>query len=482
VEHKPLANGIVLRNRYQITRLVAGGGMAWVYEVQELRADGTRQVWAMKELRADADDAHSLEEGRRLFEQEANILVHLSHPNLPKVVAFFEEYGRSYLVMEFIYGESMEKRLEHANAPILELQALDWATQICEVLTYLHTRPSPVIFRDMKPSNVMVTLDGRIKLIDFGIARTYKVGKRKDTISMGSENYAAPEQWGKTQTDARADIYGLGATLYHLLTNVPPLPAFVPTQRVSIQQYNPAVSDATVAVVEKAMSKDRERRYPTAEAMRQALLDCMPKRERSRLLAERQRLDNVGQSAAPVASVAPSVLAAPAATIAPASAPMQATEADYSKVCPRCATLNRPAARFCRNCGYVYVEPLPPVLKLLRPANARWEYPLRNTSTLIGRPGGVLPVDLDLSYYDGDSPALDPTNGSAASGPAYVSRNHARISPGEGANIRRFTITDVGSSNGTFVNGQRLEPHVTYLLRDGDRIRLGRIVLHFGLR
>ena len=161
---------------------------------------------------------------------------------------------------------------------------------------------------------------------------------------------------------------------------------------------------------------------------------------------------------------------------------MLAPDAEYTKPCPQCGGINRPTARFCRNCGHVYVEPLPPVLTLLRPANARWEYPLRSTSTLIGRPGGALPVDLDLSYYDGDSPALDPSDTSGGSGPAYVSRNHALISPGEGAAARRFTITDVGSSNGTFVNGMQLTPHLPYLLRDGDRIRLGRIVLHFGIR
>jgi len=213
MEPKPLPVGTVLKNKYTVTRLVAGGGMAWVYQIDERRPNGARQIWALKELRTDRDDTHSLKEARELFEQEANILVRLSNPNLPKVSAFFDEGGRSYLVMEFIHGESLEKRLERASAPLMESQVLDWAIQICGVLHYLHTRPRPVIFRDMKPSNVMVTPDGQIKLIDFGIARTYKAGKRKDTITMGSENYAAPEQWGKAQTDPRADIYGLGATI-----------------------------------------------------------------------------------------------------------------------------------------------------------------------------------------------------------------------------------------------------------------------------
>ena len=310
---RPLAVGATLKGRYRVTRLVAGGGMAWVYEVEEMRADGGRAVWAMKELRIDPDDAHTAAESRAMFSQEANILVALRHPNLPQVSAFFDEGGRSYLIMEFIHGESLEKRLERANAPLLEGEVLDWAVQICDVLTYLHGQPQPVIFRDLKPSNVMVTLEGRVKLIDFGIARTYKSGQRRDTVTMGSENYAAPEQWGQAQTDPRADIYGLGATMYHLLTNVPPLPAFVPTPRVPVPQYNAAVSEATVAIVERAMSADRTARYPTAAAMRAALLDAVPRRDRRRMeQRSAQVADTLSAGGQAPAQIAPSAPVSPA--------------------------------------------------------------------------------------------------------------------------------------------------------------------------
>jgi len=136
---------------------------------------------------------------------------------------------------------------------------------------------------------------------------------------------------------------------------------------------------------------------------------------------------------------------------------------DYTKSCPQCGTMNRPQARFCRRCGYVFAQPLPPVLRVVRPEGARWEYPLRVADTLIGRPGGAQPVDLDLSFYDADG---------------FVSRNHARVA----VNQRRYAITDLDSANGTFVNGEQLVPNVPRLLRDGDRIRLGRIVLHFRIR
>ena len=494
METKPLTPGTTLRGKYRITRLVAGGGMAWVYEVEETRPDGSHQVWAMKELRADADDTHTLEEGRRLFEQEANILVRLSHPNLPKVAAFFEENGRSYLVMEFIHGESLERRLEHANAPILEGQVLDWAVQVCDVLHYLHTRPTPVIFRDMKPSNVMVTPEGRIKLIDFGIARTYKVGQRHDTISMGSENYAAPEQWGKAQTDARADIYGLGATMYHLLTNVPPLPAFVPTPRVPIEQYNPAVTERTAAVVARAMAEDREARYPSAAAMREALMECLPRSERRRIEARSvavQAAADAPLAAPPPRAPAPAArgpTAAPAHQAVPRPTPSQRTtpqprtppadaptptarpgppvvveKPPTERTCPRCREVNRPSARFCRRCGYTFVPPLPPVLSLVEPVEARWEYPLRDSSVLIGRRGGEQPVDLDLDFYDPEG---------------YVSRNHARIT----MERRRYLVTDLGSANGTYVNDERIAPRQPRPLRQGDRIRLGHIVLRFQIR
>ena len=462
---KSLANGTTLKGRYLIARLVGGGGMARVYEARETLPGGGTASWAIKELRSDTDDPAALAEARLLFEQEANILVRLRHPNLPRVSAFFDENDRSYLVMEFIHGESLEKRLENANAPMLEGQVVDWAIQICGVLSYLHTRPEPIIFRDMKPSNVMVTVDGRIKLIDFGIARVYKQGKLKDTITMGSENYAAPEQWGKAQTDARADVYGLGATLYHLLTNVPPLPAFVPTERVPIQQYNPAVTDRVVSVVETAMSKERDQRYASAADMREALLNCLGTRERRRMEARFHE----SQVAAPLPQETASQPkpALPADTNAPVAEPPVTAPRTlgpvYSKPCPSCQTLSRPEARFCRHCGHVFRRPLPPILALTRPSEARWEFPVRDEGAVIGRQGGAVPANLDVGFYDPEG---------------FVSRNHACIR----AVRRRHQIIDMGSANGTFVNGQRLAAHTPRWLRHGDRIRVGRIVLEFRIR
>jgi len=466
---KPLAVGVVVKQRYRVTRLIAGGGMAWVYAVREDLPDGSYRTWAMKELRPTTNDPQALEESRLLFEQEANLLVRLRHTYLPTVSAFFQENGRAYLVMEYVRGESLERRLERANAPILEAQVLDWAIQISEVLHYLHTQPQPIIFRDMKPSNVMVTPDARIKLIDFGIARTYKQGQSHDTYAMGSENYASPEQWGDAQTDPRADVYGLGATMYHLLTNVPPLPPFVPGERVPVQQYNPAVSHATAQVIERAMATDRDDRYASARHMQTALMACLPRRDR------RDVEDALTQARqpAPAAAQAPKTATPnppkPAEPFRAQPAPARARQAQPSaqtqeptrtRRCATCGGVNRLGARYCRSCGQPLVTVPPPVLRLQAPADSAWEYPLRNGEHRIGRPGGAQPVDLNLDFYDPEG---------------YISRNHAIITV-EG---RRCTLRDLGSVNGTYLNEQQLAPHHAQPLKPGDTLRLGRVVLRF---
>jgi serine/threonine protein kinase len=444
-----------------VVRWVAGGGMAWVYEVQERLPGGRIRTWVLKELRADGDAA-AQEEARRLFVQEAHILVDLSHPNLPEVSAFFEEAGGHYLVMEFVRGESLARRLEEARAPLLQNQVLDWAIQICDVLAYLHAQPRPVIFRDLKPSNVMVTPEGLVKLIDFGIARTFKRGQERDTVTMGSENYAAPEQWGKAQTDARADLYALGATMYHLLTNSAPLPAYVPAQRPPLRQHNGAVSGQTALVVAQAMQPDREGRFQSANEMREALWDCLPRWER---LQAKARQDSLRRRAA-ASAISGARTSAVATAITPDAAPGKPPAASQhlsSKACPCCQAANRAKARYCRRCGaFLGMAPIVS-LALLEPAQAQQESLLQNTITLIGRRGGARPADLDLTSYDPSG---------------YVSRNHATVTSHRGA----YHIVDLESANGTFVNEERLSPRQPRLLRPADRIRVGRVVLEFRQR
>jgi len=459
--------------------------MAWVYQVEEQLPDGSTYTWAMKELRSDPDDTHSLDEARALFTQEANILVGLDHPNLPKVAAFFESNGRVYLVMDFVQGESLAKRLEKTGAPLLPSTVLDWAIQICEVLNYLHSRKPPVIFRDLKPSNAMITPSGRIKLIDFGIARTFKFGQRRDTITMGSENYAAPEQWGEQQTDARADLYALGATMYHLLANSAPLPYFVPTPRPSLRQMNPAVSEAMAAVIDRAMAHNREARYQSAREMQRALYDCLSRHERRRMeqiIAEIRREYRSGPPQCVLATPQPALTqhkvlptAAPArpALSRPATVPNKSRPTPrsagakpstvvnidgYVNQCPLCGAFNRKQAHFCRQCCCSLSRAPRVQLRIVNQVGNNKVFSLQDGDHLLGRRGGSLPVQVDLDYYDPKG---------------YISRNHCRIT----VRSPLVTVTDLNSTNGTFINGRALQPVVAQAMLAHDRLRVGRIEL-----
>ncbi len=188
----------------------------------------------------------------------------------------FEEHGKAYLVMEFIEGKTLEKVQNDANGPLNEQLVMGWALQLCDVLNYLHTQPQPIVFRDLKPSNVMVTKNGQVKLIDFGIARIFKSTAARDTTTLGSRGYAPLEQYGRGQSDARSDIYALGATLYDLLTKTVPTDA--PTRRINPplfenpRRLNPAISIETERIILKAMAEEPRDRYQTAAEMAQAIV------------------------------------------------------------------------------------------------------------------------------------------------------------------------------------------------------------------
>ncbi len=467
---EPLAIGTVLNGQYRIVRLVGGGGMAWVYQVEELPA-GSGILWALKELRPQTDDKAERATARRLFEQEAKLLRGLDHINIPKIAGYFEEDGRSCLVMEFVWGESLEKRLEATNAPLLETDVLKWAIQLCDALHYLHSLQPPIIFRDMKPSNVMVTHTGLVKLIDFGIARTYKAGKKRDTVAMGSENYAAPEQWGKGQTDARSDIYGLGATMYHLLANMAPTPAFLPSEPLPLGNYNGALSRLTIDLVGRAMDRDRQDRFQSAREMRQALVEALPVPYVPPVV-QTTTTQSVQTAPRPVRPPPhaqperrPAALGQAPVQIAPTVLSRPRPEPLPDRVCPGCQRPNRASARFCVGCGHSFVGLQPAILRVIEPVRAAWEMPVARNPMLLGRASeaeGYRP-DFDMTFYDdGD----------------YVSRRHARITRGRAG----YFITDLGSSNGTTLNGHVLKPNCAYRLRNGDRIKVGLVVTQFWLR
>lgn len=204
------------------------------------------------------------------FKIEAKMLWGLSHPNLPAFTNFFAENQCYFLVMEYIDGHTLEDLLGRQASPFPERRVLRWAEQLCDVLEYLHSQNPPIIFRDMKPGNIMLTRQGHIKLIDFGIARFFRPAHGPDTQLLGTPGYAPPEQYGTAQTDERSDIYSLGMTLFHLLTNTLSEKGFGVKVK-DVQMANPQVSLSVARALEKATALEPEMRYEDVAAFRLAL-------------------------------------------------------------------------------------------------------------------------------------------------------------------------------------------------------------------
>lgn len=216
-----LPRGHILQNRYFIRGPLGMGGMGTVYLAEDNRLGG-RQV-AVKELLLTNVPPEEREARLSAFRQEAMLLAQLRHPGIASVSDFFFETGTAYLVMEYVPGMTLRQFLQQqSERRLAQAQVLDFAHQLCEVLDYLHRHDPPLVFRDLKPENVMVQPDGRLKLIDFGIARLFKMGQQQDTVSMGTPGYASPEHYGQGQTDPRSDIYSLGIMLHEMLTGQDP--------------------------------------------------------------------------------------------------------------------------------------------------------------------------------------------------------------------------------------------------------------------
>lgn len=276
----------VLRGRYKIIELVGHGGMGAVYKAQDLRLEG--RICAVKEvLPSLSESALSTEELAQMSEQfrtEASTLSRLDHPNLPKVSDYFAAQGREYLVMDFVEGRDLEEILrerQKAGEAILEEEVLTWAAQLLDILEYLHDQDPIVLHRDIKPSNIKLTPRGAVKLVDFGLV---KVLQQDDTRTVtvvrgrGTAAYTPLEQYGGDTgfTDARSDLYSLGATLYHLLAGVPPVDAkerfLRPGCLVSLRQLNPNVSARCERAIFQVLSMHPNERPPTARAFRELLL------------------------------------------------------------------------------------------------------------------------------------------------------------------------------------------------------------------
>lgn len=263
-----LSNGSVIQGRYQVLGLLGQGGMGGVYEVSDLRLGGRRMALKVLSDAALVDSAAKAQ-AAGLFRQEAELLGRLDHPNIPKVTDFFVETGRFCLVMERVEGVTLAELLARQGRVCTEAEVRGWADQLCTVLAYLHGQTPAVVFRDLKPGNIMLATDGRIKLIDFGIARLFKPGKAGDTSVIGTPGFAAPEQYGLGQTDARSDIYSLGVVLHHLLTGHDPL--YTPFNLPPVSQLNPGVSVELAQIIGVMTRADPAQRYQSIGQVQAAL-------------------------------------------------------------------------------------------------------------------------------------------------------------------------------------------------------------------
>lgn len=247
--------GEIIDGKYEVLREVGRGGMSVVYLAMDKRLN---KQWAIKEFRKDKDDA-SKQVALDALLKEANLMKKLDHPTLPRIVDIIENKETVYVIMDYIEGESLNKVLDAYGAQPQEA-VIEWAKQLSEVLDYLHTQSPPVIYRDMKPANIMLKPDGTVRLIDFGIAREFKEGKSGDTEAIGTRGYAAPEQFGgKGQTDARTDIYSLGVTLYHLVTGKNP--AEPPYEIYPIRHWDPSFSSGFEWLIQKCTQLNPGDRY-----------------------------------------------------------------------------------------------------------------------------------------------------------------------------------------------------------------------------
>jgi serine/threonine-protein kinase len=256
--------GSVIDGKYKILNKVGQGGMSVVYLAMNEKAN---KQWAVKEVRKDG--IKDFEVVRQGLVAETDILKKLSHPNLPSIIDVIDQDDSFIIIMDYIEGNSLNKALEEFGAQPQE-NVIEWAKQLCDVLGYLHTRTPAIIYRDMKPANIMLKPDGNVTLIDFGTAREFKEKNLADTTCLGTVGYAAPEQFGGMgQTDGRTDIYCLGATLYHLVTGMNPCEP--PYEIRPIREINPALSSGLERIIIKCTQRNPDDRYQSAAELMYAL-------------------------------------------------------------------------------------------------------------------------------------------------------------------------------------------------------------------
>jgi len=447
---KALASGKVLNGRYEIVRRIGGGGMGAVYLAKDRNlGEALRAVKEM--IESHIDDAQH-EKAIADFKRESLLLTELEHPSIPTVYDYFYDDAseRFYLVMKFIPGSDLSSKLRNApNGRIDEPTVTEWGIQVADVLHYLHTRPQPIIYRDLKPANLMIdSNNNRIMLIDFGIARWVNK-KEKVVTAVGTMGYAPPELFSG-QADARVDIYSLGATIFHLLTGSDPqdnpLLIFDFTKNPRPRQINPALSSEMERLLIRAVEYKPEHRFQSGAELREALSSHLEKL-RSGQVSFGAPASELGGETMRVAMV----------------------------FCGFCGGRIAADDIFCAHCGSrqptagagssAALAQARATAKLIVAGTTELDasFLLQKESNLVGRTDPLSNIfpEVDLSRFDPQT---------------KVSRRHARIwREGEA-----FMVEDLGSVNGTVINDMiRLEPRQPRALDSGDRIKMGETTLHF---
>lgn len=452
--HQPVAKqldpGSVLNSRYEIVRRIGGGGMGAVYLAKDRNlGDAPRAVKEMVEAHLDPS-LHEKAIGD--FKRESLLLTSLEHPSIPTIYDYFydDKLGRFYLVMKFIAGGDLASRLRNApGGRIDEKTVADWGMQTADVLQYLHSRPKPIIYRDLKPANLMI--DGntsRIMLIDFGIARWVKQ-EEKGVTAVGTMGYAPPELFGG-RVEPRSDVYSLGATMFHLMTGSDPqdnpLLIFDFTKNPRPRQITPSVSSEMEQILMRAVEYKPEDRFASAGALRDALATHLEKLMSGQV--------NYGAESSQVGSETVQV---------------------QTVYCGFCGGRIAADDIFCAHCGArqpmagvgssATLRAARPTAKLVVAGTTELDasFVLQKDNNLLGRtdPHSNVFPEIDLSRFDPET---------------KVSRRHARI----WRENETFLVEDLGSVNGTVINDSiRLAPRQPRVLDSGDKIRLGETTLHF---
>jgi eukaryotic-like serine/threonine-protein kinase len=482
-----LEPGTLLLDRYLIVQRVGGGGMGSVYQAKDKRlADRLCAVKEMIELFADQSQRTKAVED---FKREAEVLAQLDHPSIPTVFDYFIEGGRYYLVMRWIGGGDLAEQMRLRGGVVDETAVTKWAIQICDVLHYIHTQKPPIIYRDLKPANLMLDdKSSRVMLVDFGIARIVRPTE-KGVTAIGTMGYAPPELFAG-KVEPRSDIYSLGATMFHMLTGSDPqdnpLLIFDFSKNPRPRQINPNVSAEMENILMRSVAHKPEDRHASALEFMRTLeehstrIEGRPRPEPSRLSNNYARPSN--PAAAPVAprESKPGYSATPASS---SGGTASATGHQDWVFCGHCGEKIGAEDVYCAHCGNrqpsadaagnntgATAEPrITAQLVVVSTSDIvkSVSFPINKESVLIGRTDphtGIFP-EIDLTMHDPET---------------KVSRRHARIyRQGE-----QFLIEDLGSVNGTIVNSLsggsiRLNVKSPRVLSPEDELRLGGTVLKF---